>query len=60
MKRPLLKAESVLGCLRHCGVAFAIAGVIHGFLGVGPTSDAMFIGAFGVLLALLGCINPED
>lgn len=57
--RPLLKVEAVLGCLRNCGVAFAIAGVIHSILGTGPAIDALFIVALGVLLALLGCINPE-
>jgi len=57
--RRLLKPESVLSCLRQCGVALAIAGVIHGFLGVGPASDAFFIGALGVLFASLGCINPD-
>jgi len=53
------KSRSGAGLSPHCGVAFVIAGVIHNFLGAGPASDAMFIGVLGVLLALLGCINPE-
>jgi len=57
--RPLLKSESVLGCLRQCGVALTIIGIVQISLGAGPVSDAIYIGALGVLFALLGCINPE-
>lgn len=50
-----LKALMTSG--RQCGVAFIIAGVVHGFLGSGPVGEALFTGVFGLVLLLVNSIQ---
>jgi len=52
-----LKAIMTSG--RQCGVAFIIAGVVHGFLGTGPAGESFVTGAVGAVLLLVGSIQTS-
>jgi len=52
-----LKAIMTSG--RQCGVAFIIAGVVHGFLGTGPAGESFVTGAFGAALLLVNSIQTS-
>lgn len=42
---------------RQCGVALAIAGLVHGFLGTGLAAEALFTGVLGLVLLLVNSIK---
>ncbi|MCY4244797.1 MAG: hypothetical protein OXE47_05700 [Gammaproteobacteria bacterium] len=55
----LFNLKALMTSGRQCGVAFIIAGVVHGFLGAGPAGEALVTGAVGAALLLVNSIQTS-